>query len=137
MKLTIFACGLVAVMIASTSHAQPSNTGSPAAAPAAVVAPAHGAYVGPTSLPLMTTQQVRSTGQDDQKVRLQGRITSHAHGKHYTFSDASGNLQVEISSKRFPAGTTIGADQRVELFGEIEKGFRTLKVKVEEVRVMS
>ncbi|RYX97876.1 MAG: NirD/YgiW/YdeI family stress tolerance protein [Comamonadaceae bacterium] len=108
----------------------PSTAG--AGAPATAAAP----YSGPSSVPLMTVKQLLDTGKDNQHARLQGRIVSHDGGKNYTFADDSGKIPVEISAKRFPAGQTISAEQRVEILGEVDKDFRSMEFEVDQVRVI-
>lgn len=93
-------------------------------------------YSGPSSIPLMTAKQIVETGVDDQPARIQGYLVSHDHGKHYTFADGSGRLKVEISDKHFPTGQPVNAQQRVELVGEIDKGFNKLEFEVDQLRVM-
>lgn len=94
------------------------------------------AYTGPSSVPLMTVKQLLDAGKDDQHARLQGRIVSHDGGKNYTFADDTGRLSVEISAKRFPPNQPIGAEQRVEVAGEFDKGFRTSEFEVDSVRLL-
>jgi uncharacterized protein (TIGR00156 family) len=95
-----------------------------------------GGYSGPSSVQLMTVKQLLDTGKDDQHARLQGRIVSHDGGDKYTLADDTGRITVEIKAKRFPAGQTIGADQRVELLGEFDKGFRKTEFEVHEMTVL-
>ena len=52
------------------------------------------------------------------------------------FADDSGRMPVEISAKRFPPNQPIGADQRVELVGEVDKDFRKMEFEVEQVRLL-
>ena len=93
-------------------------------------------YTGPSSIPLMTAKQITETGTDDQHARIQGRLVSHDGGKHYTFADDSGRLKVEISDKLFPPGQPVSAQQRVELVGEIDKGFNKLEFEVDQLRLI-
>ena len=102
---------------------------------AAQAQPAQG-YTGPSHVPLMTVKQLLDTGRDDQHARLQGRILAHEGGERYTFADDSGRMTVEIDAKDFPAGQAIGADQRVELHGEFEKGLRKVEFEVDSVTVL-
>lgn len=127
-----------ALALAPATHAQPAapgytgpSTAAPAAAPGA--AQASGAYSGPSSVPLMTVQQLLDTGRDDQHARLRGRIVSHDGDEKYTFADDTGRIPVEISHKRFPPGQTVSAEQVVELSGEFEKGFRKVEFDVERM----
>ncbi|KTT23019.1 hypothetical protein NS331_08840 [Pseudacidovorax intermedius] len=108
---------------------------NPAHAPAAAAAP--GGYAGPSSVPVSTVRQLLDSGRDDQQVRLQGRIVSHDGGKHYTFADDSGRIPVEIKARHFPPGRTVGAEQRVELHGEFEKGRHKTEVEVERLVVLN
>lgn len=93
-------------------------------------------YTGPSSVPVMTVKQLLDTAKDDQHARLQGRIVSHDGGKNYTFADDSGRMTVEISAKRFPPSQPIGAEQRVELVGEVDKGLRSMEFEVDQVRAL-
>ncbi|QHI97561.1 NirD/YgiW/YdeI family stress tolerance protein [Xylophilus rhododendri] len=127
MKLTIFACALAALMIASGSHAEGQ----------AAVAAAPGTYVGPGGAALLTVRQLQDSGKDEQPARLKGRIVSHEQGKHYTFADDTGRMTVEISPRRFPDGVMLGADQWVEISGEVEKEWGQLKFKVKNLRLAS
>ena len=127
-----------ALFAGAVAHAQPAAgyTGpSVGARPAATAQ--HGSYSGPSSVPLMTVKQLLETGQDDQHARLQGRIVSHDGGDKYTFADDSGRITVEIDDDRFPAGQSIGAEQRVELFGEFDKGLRKREFEVDRITVMN
>lgn len=128
---------LAAALGTAQLYAQPAAgyTG-PSAAPAAAAPGQAGGYSGPSSVPLMTVQQLLDTGKDDQQARLQGRIVSHDGDDHYTFADDSGRIRVEIDARRFPAGQTISAEQRVELFGEFDKGLRKKEFEVERMVVM-
>ncbi|MFT3719348.1 YgiW/YdeI family stress tolerance OB fold protein [Pseudorhodoferax sp.] len=93
-------------------------------------------YTGPSSVPLTTVQQLLAAGRDDQPARLQGRLVSHDGGDRYTFADDTGRITAEIDAKDFPPGQAIGAEQRVELHGEFEKGRRTTKFEVDRIVVL-
>ena len=85
----------------------------------------------------MTVKQLLDGGRDDQHARLQGRIVSHDGGKHYTFADDTGRMTVEISAKRFPPGQPIGAEQRVELSGQVDKDLmRKMEFEVDALRLL-
>ncbi len=103
------------------------------AAPAGAQAPG---YTGPSSLAVSSVKSLLDDGRDDQPARLQGRIVSHDGGDKYTFADDSGRITVEIDAKRFPAGQSIGADQRVELQGELERDWRRVHFDVKRVLVL-
>ena len=118
---------------AATTASAAISTTAPVTAPATTQA---GRYVGPSSAALSTVKQLVASGKDDQYARLQGKIVSHEQGKKYTFADDSGSMSVEISSKRFPEGKTISAEQRVELSGKLDKGWNKMKFEVKEVRLL-
>lgn len=127
-----------ALLAATGAQAQPAAgyTG-PSVGARPAQAEKHGSYGGPSSVPLMTVKQLLETGQDDQHARLQGRIASHDGGDKYTFVDDSGRITVEIDDDRFPPGQTIGAEQRVELFGEFDKGLRKREFEVDRITVLN
>jgi len=93
-------------------------------------------YTGPSSVPVMTVQQLQETGKDDQKVILRGRIVSHDGGDRYTFADDSGQMRVDISKRRLPQGQAFNEQTPVELVGEYDKDFRSAEVDVDEVRLV-
>jgi len=126
----VLALGLLGVTAPALAQYTGPTSGERAAAPSTT------GYTGPSSVPTMTVKQLLDTATDDQHVRLQGRIVSHDGGKNYTFADDSGRMPVEISSKRFPAGQPIGADQRVELVGEVDKDIRKMDFEVEQIRLL-
>ena len=101
----------------------------------ALAQPAPG-YTGPSSVQLVTVKQLLDTGKDDQHARLQGRIVSHDGDDKYTFADDTGRITVEIKAKHFPVGQTVSAAQRVELFGEFDKGFRKTEFEVDRMTLL-
>jgi uncharacterized protein (TIGR00156 family) len=109
------------------AYTGPSNAAKPAA---------QGSYSGPSNVPLVTVKQLLDSGKDDQHARLQGRIVSHDGGDRYTLEDATGRISVEIDDEDFPAGQAIGADQRVELLGEFDKGLRKVEFEVDRITVL-
>lgn len=132
MKKFTFAlsCALALGLLGGTTATLAQYTGPSTPQTSAAV------YSGPSSVPLMTVRQVLDTGRDNQYARLQGRIVSHEGGKNYTFSDDSGRMPVEISAKRFPPGHPVGAEQRVELVGEIDKDLRGMEFEVDQLRLL-
>ena len=116
-----------ATQAANPAAASASSAASTAAPVMAATPTEAGRYIGPSSAALTTVKQLLASGKDDQYARLQGKITSHDHGKKYTFADDSGSMSVEISPKRFPEGQTIGAEQRVELAGKLDKGWNKME----------
>lgn len=132
MKKQAFATILAFGLISGTGPVLAQYTGPSSASAAPATAP----YSGPSSVPLMTVKQLLGTAKDNQHARLQGRIVSHDGGNNYTFADDSGRMPVDIPAKRFPAGQAIGAEQKVELTGEVDKDFRKMEFEVDQVRVI-
>lgn len=148
-KLTMACASATALLMVGTAAlAQtpaPSESRAVPQAMSAASQPAHGTpstvnqpsgYTGPSSATVMSVKQLLDSGKDDQYVRLQGRIVSSDGDKKYTFADDSGRMTVEISPRRFPAGQSIGAEQRVEVSGEVDKGFRKMEFEVKEMRML-
>lgn len=127
MRQAISVLALATLLAGNAAIAQNAAT-PPTATPAAT-----SGYTGPSSVPLMSVKQLLDTGRDDQHARLQGRIVSHDGGERYTFADDSGRITVEISAKHFPSGQPIGAEQRVELYGELEKKRNKVEFEVKRI----
>lgn len=130
---TLAAATVLALSATAVAIAQPAGYTGPDNSPKAA---AQGTYSGPSNVPLMTVKQLIDTGRDDQAARLRGRIVSFEGDEHYTFEDATGRITVEIDDEDFPAGQTIGAEQRVELAGEVDKGLRKTGFEVDRVVVL-
>ena len=94
-------------------------------------------YTGPSNVPAMTVKQLLETGADDQYATLQGRLVSHEGGKHYTFADDTGQLRVELSPKRLPAGQPVDANTRVEITGEFDKDVgESPELEVKQIKIL-
>ena len=133
----LFIASAAAIAQPATPAASPAAATASMAAPVTAPAPTEaGRYVGPSSAALTTVKQLLASGKDDQYARLQGKIVSHDQGKKYTFADDSGSMSVEISAKRFPEGQTISAEQRVELAGKLDKGWKKTEFEVKEIRLL-
>lgn len=130
---TLFAAAAL-LTLGATTAAIAQSTGYTGPSNAAQTAP--GTYTGPSSVPLMTVQQLLDTGNDDQHARLQGRIVSHDGDDHYTFEDATGRITIEIDDEDFPAGQSVSAEQQVELLGEFDKGLRTTEFEVDRLTLL-
>jgi uncharacterized protein (TIGR00156 family) len=53
-------------------------------------------------------------------VTLEGNITAHLRGDYFQFSDASGQIRVEIPAATF-GGRQVGPQTRVRLMGEVDQ----------------
>ncbi len=89
-----------------------------------------GGFTGPLNV---VSAEHAKTLKDDAKVTLQGTIQSHVGGDHYIFKDASGTIEVEIDNRRW-AGQTVSATDRVEIFGEVDKDWNSVKIDVKRIR---
>lgn len=94
-------------------------------------------YTGPhASPPASTVGEILKNPQDDQKVTLTGRIVRQLRDEEYVFSDGTGEIEVEIDDKRWPA-QPVDDKTRVEITGEVEKHkLRAPEIDVETLRVL-
>ena len=141
--LSLLAASALAITSGGVLAQSVNNTQNAAAASPIIAVPLTstppvqaGRYTGPSAVVLTTVKQLLASGKDDQYARLQGKIVSHEAGENYTFSDDSGSMPVEISSKRFPPGQSISAEQRVELSGKLDKEWRTTEFDVKNIRLL-
>jgi uncharacterized protein (TIGR00156 family) len=104
---------LAALIGASSSFAYAQYTG-----PSAAKGAASGAAqtVAPS-----TVRALLANGKDDLAVSLQGRIVRHLGGEKYRFADSTGEINVEIDAKRWPANTPIDDKAMVRVYGEYDK----------------
>ncbi len=122
--MKILATFFAGVVLAGAAFAQ-SAGGYAAGAPTGP-----GGFTGPVNV--VTVEHAKSL-KDDAKVTLHGTIQSHTGGENYIFKDASGTVEVEIDNRRW-AGQTISATDRVEIFGEVDKDWSSLKIDVKRIR---
>lgn len=89
-----------------------------------------GGYVGPVeTVSALDAKEMR----DDMPVILKGVIESYLGDEKYIFSDASGSLILEIDDDFDWAGQTVGPDDVVLVYGEIERDFKEFKVEVSRI----
>jgi uncharacterized protein (TIGR00156 family) len=67
---------------------------------------------------------------DDTPVQIQGRIVRALGDEKYLFRDAGGEIIVEIDDEVW-RGVTVGADDTVEIRGEIDRDFPGFPVEIE------
>ena len=89
-----------------------------------------GGYTGPGPS-ISTVEQARKM-RDDTHVTLRGRIVQHLGGEHYLFKDETGTINVDIDHKRWQ-GQTVGPDDIVELYGEVDKDWNELEIDVDRL----
>lgn len=90
-----------------------------------------GGYTGPGIA--ASTVAAAKDAPDDTRVRLRGKLSQHLGGDRYVFRDASGSLHVDIDADLWQ-GQSIGADDLVELDGEIDKDWTSLELDVDRIR---
>jgi uncharacterized protein (TIGR00156 family) len=122
--MKIIATFFAGVLLAGAALAQTAGgyTGAAVAGP--------GGFTGPLNV---ASVEHAKTLKDDAKVTLQGTIQSHIGGENYVFKDASGTIEVEIDHRRW-AGQTVSATDRVEIFGEVDKDWSSVKIDVKRIR---
>ncbi|GMO57659.1 MAG: YgiW/YdeI family stress tolerance OB fold protein [Termitinemataceae bacterium] len=70
---------------------------------------------------------------DDTKVILQGTIVQSLGDEKYTFRDSSGEIVVDIDRKVW-RGLSVGTNDRVEIYGEVDVGRKGIKIEVKTIR---
>ena len=89
-----------------------------------------GGYTGPGP-EFVTVEQAKGM-KDDAHVALKGYIIQRLGGDKYLFKDKTGDITLEISERRW-AGQQIGAEDLVEIYGEIDKDWLDLEVEVKRI----
>lgn len=89
-----------------------------------------GGFRGP-SQQVSTAEQAKQMS-DEKKVRLRGYIVQSLGGEDYLFQDETGTIAIEIDYKRW-RGQIITPDDLVELYGEIDKDWKSIAIDVKHV----
>lgn len=109
---------------------------------------AYAQYTGPSATPnaqkntatanaVTSVKQVLASGKDDQRVTVQGHIVRHVRGKHYVFSDGTGELNIELKDRVMPVGQTFNDKTKVMLSGKLDKDWNEpLELEVKQMRMM-
>lgn len=93
-------------------------------------------YTGPSAVPASTVKALQQNGRDNQSAVLRGRIIRHLQDDKYIFADDTGQMQVEIDAKQWPAQRKIDGTTVVELVGEYDKNVIEVSYfDVDEIRV--
>jgi len=66
-------------------------------------------------------------------ITLQGNIVKQISDDKYLFKDATGTLTVEIDSDKWQ-GQTVNTKDKIEITGELEKNFNSIKLDVNSVK---
>ncbi|MEC5321000.1 NirD/YgiW/YdeI family stress tolerance protein [Brenneria populi subsp. brevivirga] len=98
---------------------------------AATQQPARGGFSDPNGG--VTTVAKAKDLKDDSWVTLRGSIERRVGDEDYLFRDETGSITVEIDDKYWN-GQTITPQDKVELQGEIDKGFNSSELDVKQVK---
>lgn len=89
-----------------------------------------GGFIGATVSRITTIEAKKLS--DDAPVVLEGNIVKHLGSDKYMFKDETGEVVVEIKSKKWN-GVTVGEDDKVILYGEVDKDWNSFEVEVDKV----
>ncbi len=81
---------------------------------------------------IVTVEQAKQLP-DDTHVVLRGNIQSRTREDHYVFRDETGTITIEIDDDDWH-GLVVGPDDRVEIVGEVDRDFNSIKVDVDVIR---
>lgn len=99
--------------------------------------PAQAQYVGPSSTPAVSVEEILKNPVDDQEVRLQGYLLRQLSPKSYIFSDGSAEIVAEIKPKRFEGLAEINEKVKVEIYGEIDTSlYRAPEIDVDSLHIV-
>lgn len=73
---------------------------------------------------------------DDAYVILQGNIIKRLGSEEYLFQDATGKITIEIDDDKW-LGQTISPNDKIEITGEIDKEFYSIKIDVNSVKKLA
>ncbi|WP_318420036.1 NirD/YgiW/YdeI family stress tolerance protein [Photobacterium leiognathi] len=106
-------------------------------APSMAVQTQQQGFTGP-SYGLNTVKAVLDAGMfsDDTPVTLTGNITRSLGGEHYTFTDGTGSVTIEIDHDKW-FGIQVTPEMKITISGEIDKEFNHTAIDVDYVRVAS
>lgn len=90
-----------------------------------------GGYTGPSAVKSATVAEALSFS-DDTPVVLTGKIEKSLGDEKYMFADNSGKVVVEIDNEDW-RGQNVGADDVVEIKGDVDKEFLETTIDVESI----
>lgn len=90
----------------------------------------NGGFSGP-SLNQLSVAEAKKL-RDGTHVKLVGKIEKHLGGENYQFADDTDNAIVEIDHDVW-RGLTVGPDETVIIYGEIDKDFFDFKIEVDKI----
>ena len=100
-----------------------------------IATPACAQFEGPGSAGTKNVQAILEHPIDDTYVTLRGHILEQTSKEHYTFTDGTGKITVEIDDDDFPKGQKVTPETLVEISGEVEKSFfRCPEIEVKDLK---
>lgn len=90
-----------------------------------------GGFTGPKSN--ITTVAQAKQMRDDTKVTLRGNIVQSLGKEKYLFKDSTGEITIEIDHEDW-RGVTVGPNDLVEIYGEVDKDWNSVEIDVDVVR---
>lgn len=90
-----------------------------------------GGFSGPG--PRLVSVEEAKTLRDDTNVTLQGYIIESLGDERYTFKDATGTIRIELEDDDW-GGLKVNPQDKVEIQGEVDKGFGKLEIEVDRIR---
>ena len=87
-------------------------------------------YSGPVAY--QTVSQVLQM-RDDAPVVMEGNIVRFLGGEKYEFVDKTGSVTIEIDDDYAWEGQSVGPDDTVIIYGEVDRDFKDFKVDVDRV----
>lgn len=129
MKKALIISALLALGTTTAIAQQGGFTG-----PSTTTAEQGGGFTGPKAgvTTVAQTKQMR----DDSKVTLRGNIVQHLGKDKYLFKDATGQVTIEIDNEDW-RGVTVGPNDLVEIYGEVDKDWNSVEIDVDVVRKVS
>jgi len=92
-------------------------------------------FVGPGATSKITTIKSIEKMNDDTRVTLEGYIVKEIRSEHYTFKDATGEIEIEIDDEDF-RGIKIAPETKIRIVGEIDKDWTSTTVDVDYLEIV-
>lgn len=88
------------------------------------------------NLPTNTISVQQALGaRDESYVTLEGQIVSQVDDDEYIFADKTGQIRVEIDHHIW-RGQNVSTQNRIRLYGEVDKEWNKTELKVRELTVL-
>lgn len=83
--------------------------------------------------PISVKQALLAT--DDSYITIEGNIVSQVDDDEYIFSDGTAQIRVEIDNHIWQ-GRNVGTKDKIRLFGEVDKEWNKVELKVKELTII-